>query len=292
MRTKLQAMRQPFRWILGRLVLLLCLLSIEVTLSGHLALAEPDQTAPPAYTAEVKAQVEELFEAAMKATNKGSFAEAEQYWTEALEVLPENPAIWSNRGNSKVSQGKFEAALVDYDRSVELAPDQPDAYLNRGAVQEGLLNWEAAIADYNKVLDLDPKDAAAYNNRGNAKAGQGNWNAAIADYEKATELSPQFAFARGNYALALYQIGERDESIRTMRNLIRKYPQFADMRAAITAALWDKGQIGEAESNWVAAIGLDSRYKDTTWLAEIRRWPPALIDDMESFLSLAGQKGT
>jgi tetratricopeptide (TPR) repeat protein len=106
---------------------------------------------------------------------------------------------------------------------------------------------------------------------------------------KAADLSPQFAFARGNYALALYQVGERDEAIRTMRNLIRKYPQFADMRAALTAALWVKGQLGEAESNWVAAIGLDPRYKNTTWLAETRRWPPVLIADMEKFLSLSAQ---
>lgn len=292
MKTRLQTLKPLLCWMLGSLWVLLCLLSIECTIGGHLALADADLATPPAYTAEVEAQVDELFQKAMKATNKGDFVAAEGYWTDALQFLPQNPAIWSNRGNSKVSQGEFESALADYDRSVELAPEQPDAYLNRGTVQEGLMNWEAAIADYNKVLELDPNDAAAYNNRGNAKAGQGNWEAAIADYEKATELSPQFAFARGNYALALYQTGEQDEAIRTMRNLIRKYPQFADMRAALTAALWRKGQIGEAESNWVAVIGLDSRYKDTTWLADIRRWPPTLITDMESFLSLAGQKAT
>lgn len=290
-RTNLQAMRHPLRWIFGRLILLLCLLSIGMTFGGHPAFAAPEQSTPPAYTAEIETQVENLFNAAMEATNKGNFAKAEQYWTEALDFLPNNPAIWSNRGNSKISQGKFEAALVDYDRSVELAPEQPDAYLNRGAVQEGLANWEAAIADYNKVIELDPKEAAAYNNRGNAKAGQGDWNAALTDFETAMELSPQFAFARGNYALALYQVGERDEAIKTMRNLVRKYPQFADMRAAMTAALWDKGQIGEAESNWVAAIGLDSRYKDTAWLTEIRRWPPALVENMEGFLTLSGDKG-
>lgn len=284
-------MRFPFPWIIRSLCLLLCLLSIEGTFTPLPAFAEADPVASPPYTAEIEAQVEDLFQKAVEATNKGEFPAAEQYWSDALDILPQNPALWSNRGNSRVSQGQFESALADYDRSVELAPDQPDAYLNRGAVQEGLLNWESAIADYNKVLELNSQDAAAYNNRGNAKAGQGNWHAAAADYLKATELSPQFAFAQGNYALALYQIGDQDKALRTMRNLVRKYPQFADMRAAITAALWKEGLIGEAESNWVAAIGLDSRYKDIQWLADIRRWPPALIANMEDFLSLASQKG-
>lgn len=32
------------------------------------------------------------------------------------------------------------------------------------------------------------------------------------------------------------------------------------------------GKQGEAESNWVAAYGLDGRYKDINWVKNIRRW--------------------
>lgn len=72
-----------------------------------------------------------------------------------------------------------------------------------------------------------------------------------------------------------------------MRNLVRKYPRFADMRAALTAALWVNGQQGEAESNWVATIGLDSRYKNLDWVAHTRRWAPSLVDALEKFLTLS-----
>jgi len=71
-----------------------------------------------------------------------------------------------------------------------------------------------------------------------------------------------------------------------MRNLVRKYPQFADMRAALTAALWVNGQQGEAESNWVAAVGLDSRYKNLDWVAHTRRWPPTMVAALDRFLRL------
>jgi hypothetical protein len=59
------------------------------------------------------------------------------------------------------------------------------------------------------------------------------------------------------------------------------------MRAALTAALWVNGQQGEAESNWVATIGLDSRYKNLDWVAHTRRWAPALVDALEKFLTLS-----
>lgn len=223
---------------------------------------------------------------AFAATNVGDFATAETYWTKLLDLLPDEPALWSNRGNVRVSQNNLEAAIVDFNRAIELAPEAPDPYLNRGTALEGLGKWDLAIADYNRVLQLDPNDAAAYNNRGNAEAGLGKWQQAIVDYQRAAQIAPDFAFARANYALSLYQTGQTDKAIREMKNLVRKYPQFADMRAALTAALWTAGNYGEAESNWVAVMGLDKRYKDLDWVARIRRWPPVMVSALERFLKL------
>ncbi|WP_263971702.1 tetratricopeptide repeat protein [Leptolyngbya ohadii] len=232
------------------------------------------------------AELADLKAKAFAATNEGNFAAAETYWTKLLEALPDEPAVWSNRGNARVSQNKLEAAIEDYNRAIELAPEAPDPYLNRGTAYEGLGQYAAAIEDYNRVLEIDSSDPAAYNNRGNAEAGLGQWEQAVQDYKKAADLVPDYAFARANYALALYQTGETEAATREMRNLVRKYPQFADMRAALTAVLWVEGKQGEAESNWVAAVGLDKRYKDLDWVASVRRWPPAMVKALERFLTL------
>jgi tetratricopeptide (TPR) repeat protein len=229
---------------------------------------------------------DELATKAFIATEKGDFVTAENYWTQIIEKFPTNAGAWSNRGNSRVSQNKLQEALADYNKAVELAPNVTDPYLNRGTALEGLGKWEEAIADYNHVLELDPKDAMAYNNRGNAKAGLGKWQEAILDYQKATEITPNFAFARANYALALYETSQTEKAIREMRNIVRKYPRFADMRAALTAAYWVTGNKGEAESNWVAAYGLDTRYKDMNWVTNIRRWPPTMAAALDRFLKL------
>lgn len=250
--------------------------------------AEPvmAQTQTPDLTKAQIQQVNDLRQKAFTATDLGNFIAAEDYWTQLIELLPESPVGWSNRGNTRVSQYKLAEAIADYNKSIELAPEATDPYLNRGAAYEGQQRWEDAIADYKRVLEIDPNDAMAYNNLGNAQAGQGKWEEALANYQKAAELVPSFAFARANYALTLYQTGQREDAIRQMRNIIRKYPQFPDVRAAITAALWTEGKKGEAESNWVAAIGLDKRYQDLDWVKNIRRWPPAMVESLEKFLTL------
>ena len=228
----------------------------------------------------------ESFEAAFSATDAGDFAEAERQWSRAIELYPNNPAAWSNRGNARLSQFQVQEALEDFNRSVELAPKLPDPYINRGIAWEALQDWPKAIADYDTAIQLGGDDPVAYNNRGNAKGGAGDWEGATADFKTAMELAPGFAAAGVNYGLALYQTGNIKESTRILKNLVRKYSQFADPRAALTAVLWGQGLKGEAESNWYPVVGLDPRYKDLDWLGNIRRWPPQVLEDLGRFLGV------
>ncbi|WP_204141650.1 tetratricopeptide repeat protein [Halomicronema sp. CCY15110] len=229
-----------------------------------------------------------LREKAFITSREGDYAAADELWTQLLEYLPEEPAIWSNRGIVRASQFQLDEAIADYTQAIALAPDEPDSYLNRGAAYEMQQEWEAAIADYNYVLEIDPQEAGALNNRGNAEAGLGDWEAAIADYKTAADLDPNFALARVNQGLAFYQVDRSDEALKVLRGVVRKYPNFPDARAALTAGLWASNKRGEAESQWVAVEGLDSRYKDVDWVRNIRRWPPKMADALEQFLTLEG----
>ena len=278
------------RYLLLMRLLMPWLLTVLVWFGAWLGLTLPTfaqsaADAPP-FTQQTIQGISELRNQAFATSQTGQFEEAERLWTELLTYFPDEPAIWSNRGNVRVSQNKLLPAIEDYTQAIELAPQEPDPYLNRGAALEGLGRWEDAIADYTHLLELSPKDAAAYNNLGNAKSGLGQWQAALEDYQTASRLDPTFAFARVNAALVTYQIGEVDEAIRQLRSLTRKYPSFPDARAALTAALWQLGQHGEAESNWVAVTGLDTRYRNLDWVRTVRRWPPAIADALEQFVNL------
>ncbi|MEL6398081.1 MAG: tetratricopeptide repeat protein [Cyanobacteria bacterium J06626_4] len=268
----------------------LCLILAMVLTGGWFPAAIAAETPPPtaAYSeADIQA-IAALREKAFITSQSGDYAAADDYWTQLLDYLPDEAAIWSNRGLVRVSQYQLDAAIADYTQAIALAPTEIDPYLNRGAAYEFKGEWNAAIADYNQALALDPNEAGALNNRGNAEAGQQHWDAAIADYQAAADLNPNFALARVNYGLALYQVDDVQESIRVLRAVVRKYPNFPDARAALTAALWADQRRGEAESQWVAVSGLDSRYKDLDWVRTIRRWPPKVADALEQFLTLEG----
>lgn len=231
-------------------------------------------------------QGEAIAQKAFQAANQGDFRQAEEYWTELIEDFPDNPAVWSNRGNIRVNEHKLDEAIADFNQSITIAPQYSDPYLNRGIAYEGKKMWQEALDDYNQALEIDPQDAMAYNNRGNAKAGERSWQEALDDYLKAVEIEPEFALARANAALMTYQIGDRQSALQQMRNLVRKYPMFPDMRAALTAVLWVEGKQGDAESNWVAAVGIDNRYQDLDWVAYNRRWPPEMVTALKRFLTL------
>ena len=266
-------------WILS-LVCLVSLLGISLPAN---AVSEAET---PTITEEQLQEAESIAQKAFEAAHQGDLPKSEQYWSQLIEQFPTNPAVWSNRGNIRISENKLDEAIEDFNQAIELAPNAPDPYLNRGTALEGKGLYQEAIEDYDRVLEIDPEDPMAYNNRGNAKAGQQLWDEALIDYQKAVEIDSNYAFARANAALTQYQIGDTDEAIKSMKDIVHRYPMFPDMRAALTAALWEKGKQGEAESNWVAAVGVDNRYQDIKWVEQTRRWPPKMVAALEKFLDL------
>jgi tetratricopeptide (TPR) repeat protein len=246
------------------------------------ALAQ-DQSIPNFTKEEIQAG-EKVAQEAFEATQQGDLAKAESLWTQLLPKFANNPAVWNNRGNIRLSLNKVDEAIADFNEAIKIIPSEIYPYLSRGIGYEMQGKWDQAIADYNKVLEIKPNEAVAYNNRGNAQAGQGHWQEAIKDYEKAVNLDENFAFAQGNLAIALYQVGEEERAIYLMKDLVKDFPMFADMRAALSAVLWETGKEGEAQSNWVAAMGLDQRYQDLNWVKNSRRWSPKLVTALEKFL--------
>lgn len=229
---------------------------------------------------------EYLFDKALTASRSGDFSAALSLWDQLLDSFPDDAAAFSNRGNVRLALGDPQGAIDDQTTSIELTPEELDPYLNRGIAEEFLKHFDEAENDYNFVLIRDPLNVSALFNLGNVYCSQGKWEKAEIFYEKASLARPDFVMARSNKALVAYQIGELQNAEEQLRKLIRRYPMFADARAALSALLWRRGSFGEAESNWAAALGLDTRYREENWLKEIRRWPSKPTSDLMSFLSL------
>src|SRR5210317_533162 len=60
----------------------------------------------------------------------------------------------------------YEDVISDYDRVIELDPDFPFAWYNRGYVKAMNGNYWGAISDLTRAAELDPEFAAAFYNKG------------------------------------------------------------------------------------------------------------------------------
>ena len=227
-----------------------------------------------------------LFEKALQESKDGDFVQAEKDWSFYLNENPSDAAALSNRGNTRLALGDPKGAIKDQTLAIEISPEDLEPYLNRGIAEEALQRWEDASKDYKYVLEKTPKDVSALYNLGNVMGSMGNWIEAKKLFSQAVSSNNSIAMARSSEALAIYQLGDFELAEKKIRILIRKYPLFADARAALSALLWRKGFLGEAESNWAAAAGLDIRYREKDWLLNIRRWPPQPANDLIAFLAL------
>ena len=227
-----------------------------------------------------------LFEKALQESKNGDFIQAEKDWSSYLDDNPNDAAALSNRGNILLALGDPKGAIKDQTMAIKISPEDLDPYLNRGIAEEALQLWEDASNDYKYVLERNPKDVSALYNLGNVMGSMGNWIEAKRLFSQAASSNYSIAMASSSEALAIYQLGDLELAEKKIRILIRKYPLFADARAGLSALLWRKGFIGEAESNWAAASGLDIRYRDKDWLLHIRRWPPKPTNDLIAFLAL------
>ncbi len=227
-----------------------------------------------------------LFYEALDYSSIGEFNNSLDKWNDYLEIYPDDPAALSNRGNTKLVMGDPKGSIIDQNKAIELNPSELDPYINRGIAYESLGLWLQAKDDYLYVISKDKENSSALYNLANVEGSLDDWEKARGFFYRAAQYNPGFAMARSSEALANYQLGNVEASEEELRKLIRRYPTFADARAALTALQWSQGKSGEAESNWIAAVELDPRYAQEDWLLEVRRWPPAPVEDLMKFISI------
>ena len=131
----------------------------------------------------------------------------------AIDLSPEDPTLYNNRGNLLLHIGLFTEAAKDFDQAISLAPDYGAALNNRGNTLILQGDYVDAIADFGKAIDLMPLNAAPFNGRGKAQLALGRPAGAMRDFSRAIGLSNRYARAYVNRAEALIAIHRYQEAI-------------------------------------------------------------------------------
>jgi tetratricopeptide (TPR) repeat protein len=164
-----------------------------------------------------KADAGTWYEQGLARYRAGDYEGAIEAFSMAIELKPEVPPAYSDRGATFIMLGDYERAVADFDAAIALDPDYARAYNNRGWAYYKLGDYAQALADLDQAIELDPNSAQAYFNRANVYEAQGDLEAAIADYGQSIAVDPRdvFGASRGylNRGLAYAKQGEFELAI-------------------------------------------------------------------------------
>ena len=125
------------------------------------------------------------------------------------------------RADNNYDLGRFEEAIEDYSKAIELDPDNPHAFNNRGCAYSGLGLYSEAIENLSIAIEMSPENAYSYNNRGCAYASLEDYPNAIADYNQAIKLNPDDADFHNNLGSTYDSLGLYDKALDEFNEAIK-----------------------------------------------------------------------
>ncbi len=138
----------------------------------------------------------------------------------AVQLFPEHPATYNNRGNLLLALTLPKEAIRDFDRAILLAPGYAAAYANRAGAYDKLGHPEDAIRDYTRAIELMPQSAVPLAGRGRVLLALGKPHAAIRDFGRAVTADARFSNGYRGRASAKLKIHRYDDAIEDLSRAI------------------------------------------------------------------------
>ena len=152
------------------------------------------------------------------------------------------------RADAAARRGKFDRAVERLSKVLELDPDNPVAYHDRGVAQQGMGNYRGSIADFDKAIAIAPAPylPAAYSSRGISWKLLGDFDRAIADQLAAIALSPRLAIAHAELGAVRLFRQDYDGSVRSLTTAIDLAPRDTSHLMLRGVALFCRGDFKTA----------------------------------------------
>ncbi|MBR1695056.1 MAG: tetratricopeptide repeat protein, partial [Selenomonas sp.] len=196
---------------------------------------------------------------------KDNLKEAIKCFNEAINIKPDYPGTYINRGYTYYRLKNYQQAISDYDNAIMFKPELAGlvaTYNGRGNAYQKLGNIQQAIKDYNKAIELNPKYAPAYTNRGGACYIMGNTHQAIADHSKAIELNPKLVESYYNRGITYAKLGNIKQAISDYSKAVELNPKYADAYYNRGVAYDKLGNMKQAISDYSKAVELNPKDVD------------------------------
>jgi len=93
-----------------------------------------------------------------KAFIAGKYQVAIDYFSDGIELTPDNHLLYSNRAACYLKLGEWEKALQDSNKCIELKEDFTKGHFRKGLSLIELGRLEEAFASIKEAYDLEPED--------------------------------------------------------------------------------------------------------------------------------------
>ena len=132
----------------------------------------------------------------------GNKLKALEYYSKALELVPEHELALPGHGKVLKSLEKARAEADKLERKLQTQDDDPKLWFRYGVALLSLGDVNKAIECLDRAIELDPSDPTAWARRGTAMESLGEYEEAKKYFERALELKENSMLAkRGlNYA--------------------------------------------------------------------------------------------
>lgn len=154
---------------------------------------------------------------------------AEEFWTKAHTLDPNNPDIINNLGVALREGGRHKEALEYFIKASEIS-STANIYNNIGVSFYYLKRYNEAINAYKKALDENPNFAEAWANLGNSLKDTHRNSQAERAFEQALMIRPTFAWALSCLAHIKQKLTKQDEAVNLIDKALHLDPNNAEIQ--------------------------------------------------------------
>ena len=238
---------------------------------------------PPQPAASVPVIQGSDLERARALKQQGQLGEAAVLCRQVLAAQPRDVAVSVLLAEICVAQGDHDQAIAVYTKSIELGPDEPLAYYERGNLRKDRDQLEAALADYDRAISLNPGYAYALCNRGVVLSRLNRLDAALDSYDQATAAAPDDALAFFNRADVLRELKRFDEALASYDRAIAIKADYLESHCNRGMLLTETGRYTEAQASFERAMAIyagspDAYFGRGRLLHKLRRMDESLAD--------------
>ena len=192
----------------------------------------------------------------------GDFDAAEESYTRALALQPEDSIAHNNFGNLLLARGDISGALAKYRHAVDLDPSYIDAKVNLALAHREAGEPEQSLAALEAIEQDHPDHVSVLNSFGNALRHADRFEEARSVLEKAIVLAPNHAEAHNNLGLVLTLLGHRDDAERLFLRAATLRPDLPVLANNYGTLLLKMFRLEESIAALEKAVALDPDYGD------------------------------